>query len=143
MNFKFATVAAIGLGAIAVSAVCQDARSVWDGVYTSDQAKRGKVSYQGDCMSCHGDDLAGSEAGPPLAGSDFMSTWGGRTVANLFDRIHATMPADNPGKLSNEVDADILAFILASNKFPAGSMELPPQSAALQQIHLDAENPKK
>jgi hypothetical protein len=78
-----------------------------------------------------------------LAGEDFLSTWSGRNVGNLFDRVHITMPADNPGKLSLEVDSDIVAFILSSNKFPAGSSELPHQSESLQQIHLDVANPQK
>lgn len=143
MTIKRSIISAVGLGAIAVSAVCQPARSVWDGIYTSDQAKRGQSSYHSDCAYCHGDDLAGSEGIPPLAGEDFLSTWSGRNVGNLFDRVHITMPADNPGKLSLEVDSDIVAFILSSNKFPAGSSELPHQSESLQQIHLDAANPQK
>jgi mono/diheme cytochrome c family protein len=128
----------------AAVAVSQDTtRSVWDGVYTADQAKRGESAYAANCASCHGDQLNGGEMAPPLAGGEFMSNWNGLTVGDLFERIRTTMPANTPGKLSRETNADITAFILAFNKFPAGDHDLPRTTEALKQIKLEAEKPKK
>jgi mono/diheme cytochrome c family protein len=114
-------------------------RSVWDGVYTSDQAARGSATYAGQCASCHGTGLTGGESAPPLAGGDFLSNWNGLTVGDLFDRIRVSMPADRPGKLSREQIADILAYMLSMNQFPAGKAELERQTEALKQIRIEAE----
>ncbi len=93
-----------------VCVTAQTSRSVWDGVYTSDQAKRGSALYANACASCHGSALNGGESAPPLTGGEFFSNWDGLTVGDLFDRIRVSMPADNPGKLTREQDADILAY---------------------------------
>src|SRR5437764_5270693 len=84
-------------------------RSVWDGVYTQDQAARGAALYANECGSCHGTALLGGESAPPLTGGDFFSNWNGLTVGDLFDRIRVSMPASRPGKLNREQNADILA----------------------------------
>jgi mono/diheme cytochrome c family protein len=119
-------------------ALPQEKRSVWDGVYTAEQAKRGQARYNAQCASCHGDTLAGGESAPPLAGGEFLSTWNGLTVGELFDRTRTTMPQNRPGSLSREANAEILAYILGVNQFPAGKVELPQSSEALREIKLDA-----
>ncbi len=80
---------------------------------------------------------------PPLTGGEFMSNWNGLTVGDLFDRIRTTMPADRPGRLNREKNADILAHILSMNQFPAGSMELSRQSEALKEIRIESVKPDK
>src|SRR5205823_9307862 len=67
-------------------------RSVWDGVYTLNQAKRGALK-SGLCTSCHGDSFEG-DRGPDLAGDGFKMRWEGRTIGDLFDLIRKTMPDD-------------------------------------------------
>ena len=37
----------------------QAPRTVWDGVYTREQAQRGEKLYEQECGRCHGDDLTG------------------------------------------------------------------------------------
>ena len=118
-------------------------RSVWDGVYTADQAKRGQALYVTNCASCHGSELTGGESAPPLAGGDFTANWNGLTVGDLFDRIRTSMPADRPGRLSREQNADILAFMLQFNQFPAGQSELEHQSEVLKLIRFESTKPKK
>jgi cytochrome c len=119
--------------------VCaQTSRSVWDGVYTSEQAKRGATRYAADCASCHGSALNGGESAPPLTGGEFFSNWNGLTVGDLFDRIRVSMPADNPGRLTREQDADILAFMLSMNQFPEGKTELDHRTEVLKQIRFEA-----
>jgi mono/diheme cytochrome c family protein len=115
----------------------QQAASVWDGVYTQEQASRGKTLYSKQCASCHGDALDGSGQAPPLAGPDFKGNWNGQTADDLFEKMQSSMPADQPGKLSRQENADILAFVLGFNGFPAGSKELPTDAAALQKIRFE------
>ncbi len=129
---------ALGLAALFAGVLgAQAARSVWEGVYTAAQASRGAAVYAEACAFCHGTALTGGESAPPLAGADFLSNWNGLTAGDLFDRIRTTMPADRPGKLNREQDADILAYILSMNQFPAGESELARQSEALKQIRLE------
>ena len=117
------------------------ARSVWDGVYTEEQAKRGEPIYRKECAACHGDQLTGGESAPPLTGGAFLSNWNGLTLADLFDRIKKTMPQTAPGKLTRQQNSDVLAFMLSMNKFPAGKTELYKQSEMLKEIRFESEKP--
>jgi mono/diheme cytochrome c family protein len=120
----------------------QQSASVWDGVYTHEQADRGKALYSKECASCHGAALDGNGTAPSLAGSDFTGNWNGQTADDLFEKMQTSMPADEPGRLSREQNADILAFLFLSNGFPTGSKELPAEAAALQQIRFEAAKTK-
>jgi len=120
----------------------QQSASVWDGVYTPDQATRGKAAYGKHCASCHGDTLDGSGQIPELYGDEFKGRWDGQTLDDLFEKIQSSMPADRPGQLSRKQNADILAFLLTFNGFPSGAKELPTDAATLQKIHFVAANPK-
>jgi S-disulfanyl-L-cysteine oxidoreductase SoxD len=135
MRTRVAIVAAMGLAGIGVS---QSRRSVWDGVFTSDQAKRGQARYAELCASCHGDMLEGGESSPPLAGGAFLANWNTLSVGDLFDRTRSTMPQNKPGSLSREANAEILAYVLSANQFPAGKEVLPPASEALKGIKIEA-----
>ena len=115
--------------------------SVWDGVYTAEQAKRGQPLYDRECSTCHGDKLAGHEDAPPLAGQDFLDSWNGLTVSKLFDKIRLTMPKGTPSEVGVQQKADILAYILSVNKFPAGQAELQ-KSEALKDIRFEAAKPE-
>ena len=48
------------------------------------------------------------------------------------------MPADRPGQLTREQDAEILAFMLSVSQFPAGNTELERQTEVLKQIRIEA-----
>jgi cytochrome c len=116
-------------------------RSVWDGVYTEEQARRGEPLYYHDCSSCHGEKLQGDDNSPALTGTDFVTDWNGLTLGKLFDKIRLTMPRDGPSQVSNPEKADILAYILSINKFPAGKTELQ-QGDALKEIRFEAKPAK-
>src|SRR5262249_24299448 len=116
----------------------QPTTSVWDGVYTEEQANRGKTGYADQCASCHGPELTGGEMAPALSGGEFMAGWDGLTVGDLFERIRVSMPQNSPGSLSAQQNADILAFVLASNKFPAGMTELPKEAMILKAIKFES-----
>jgi mono/diheme cytochrome c family protein len=116
----------------------QTTKSVWDGVYTEEQAKRGQQGYSDQCASCHGPELTGGEMAPALAGGEFLAGWDGLTVGDLFERIRISMPQNSPGSLSGAQNADILAFMLASNKFPVGTTELAKDAMILKTIKFEA-----
>lgn len=117
-------------------------RSVWDGVYTHEQAKRGETLYQQKCASCHGDKMTGGESAPPLAGGQFLSNWNGLTLDVLFERIRVTMPSDNPAQVSRSAKADILAYLLNMNKFPAGKAELQYKAELMKNILIETNRPQ-
>jgi mono/diheme cytochrome c family protein len=137
---KVKTIGLMSLLTVALHA--QPAASVKDGVYTQAQADRGKALYGQHCASCHGATLDGSGATPPLAGADFKGNWNGQTADDLFEKIQTSMPADKPGTLSRDQNADILAFLFMSNGFPAGQKDLPTDAAVLAKIHFEAAKEK-
>ena len=51
------------------------------------------------------------------------------------------MPVGKEGQLSSQQNADVTAFILQVNNFPAGAQELPGQTMALKQIQFVAQKP--
>lgn len=149
MRIKHSAITITGL-AVLTAFVCalraqeppSSERSVWDGVYTEEQAKRGEALYEKQCSTCHGDKLAGRESAPPLTGGAFMANWNGLTLGDLFERIRRTMPQDAPGKLSRQQNADVLAYVLNFNKFPAGKTELYRQAEMLKEIRFEAAKPE-
>ena len=120
------------LAAAVVSAQAQ--RTVWDGVYTDEQAGRGEQVYTEHCAQCHGDTLGGVEAAPALTGPAFYANWEGETLNALFERIRTSMPQDAPGTLSRTQNADLLSYMLRVGGYPAGDGPLEGQSGALTQI---------
>ncbi len=116
--------------------------SVWDGIYTDEQARRGGPLYEQYCASCHGPDLSGGEMAPALGGSGSSANWDGLSVGDLFERMRASMPQNDPGKLSRQQNADVLAYILSRNKFPAGKTELGRETEVLNQIRYQALKPQ-
>src|SRR5690348_1073979 len=67
-----------------------ESQSVWDGVYTEEQARRGEDVYQKNCSTCHGDRLNGTGEAPALSGGRFLANWNGLTLGDLFERIRKT-----------------------------------------------------
>jgi mono/diheme cytochrome c family protein len=120
-----------------VRPVAAQSRSVWDGVYTKEQAKRGQAVYIDQCARCHSENLGGGESSPGLAGEVFVQRWTGKTVGDLFERILRTMPSDNPETLSPKQVSDLVAYILGANSFPAGQKELDRDIAPLKEIRIE------
>ena len=73
---------------------------------------------------------------PSIAGSDFIVFWTELPVGSLFERIRVSMPEDSPGRLSDQEYTDVVAFMLDSNSYPAGEVELPADKAALDEIMI-------
>jgi mono/diheme cytochrome c family protein len=133
----------VAILAAALAWAQDESRSVWDGVYTADQAKRGQTQYRQHCASCHGASLTGGEMSPALAGGEFLANWNGLTAGDLFERIRKTMPQNKPGKLTRGANAEILAYLLAFNKFPESQTELSSNTEFLKQIRIEAIKPEK
>ncbi len=140
LGARMAARAAIGgalfLGAVQ-TAVAQPPAMASGGVYTAAQAERGNALYQNNCAACHGGALQGEEENPPLSGKHFNASWGGKPVADLYNFIGSQMPLGQPGALGSQGNADVIAYILAVNRFPAGAKELPPDSNVLGTITVD------
>ena len=116
-------------------------QTVWDGMYTDEQAARGEMLYQEWCASCHAPDLSGGDLAPGLAGGEFVWNWSGLTVGQLFERLRISMPQENPSSVTRAQKADILAFMLAANEFPVGEQELVGRSEILDQFMFEAVRP--
>jgi cytochrome c553 len=114
--------------------------SVFDGVFTAEQSARGETQYLETCKRCHQKDLTGdpSEEVPPLVGDRFRAEWVGWTVGDLFEFSTEKMPPRRKQrlKLSGQNYADILAYILERNGFPAGKAELLPVLEPLLEIEM-------
>ena len=116
-------------------------RTVWEGIYTDEQADRGEAIYQEACASCHSADLSGGQMVPGLIGGEFTWNWSGLTIGQLFERLRISMPQEDPASVSRQEKADILAFMLRSNEFPAGEQELTARSEVLDQFMFEAIEP--
>jgi mono/diheme cytochrome c family protein len=145
MKFRLAIFVSVFVWGVGVShsslraeqAPAAAAKTVWDGVFTAAQAKRGEATFAKECSSCHGNDLAGDGFAPALAGSDFLSNWNELSVGDLFDRIRISMPPNGPSGVSATDKADIVAHIMNSNKWPAGNTELEAKTEVLKQIKIE------
>ncbi len=125
--------------AVVVCAAAQDVKSVWDGVYTEEQAKRGEALYFDRCVRCHGPSyMGGTDGAQPLIGPTFNGNWNNVTLDQMLDRVRLTMPQDKPASMSRQQTADAIAFLLSINKIPAGKTELPREAEMLAQIQFKA-----
>jgi len=104
-------------------------KSVWDGVYTADQATRGQKTYDAECSRCH--ELSS------FAGKQFMDAWKGQTAGDLYDNISSAMPMDAPGKLDKQQYVDIVTYMFKLNEFPAGQEELKADKNVLQGVKIE------
>jgi mono/diheme cytochrome c family protein len=128
------TAGAVSLAALALPAQGGD-KPAPAASYTEEQGTRGEAASTKSCAVCHGEQLKGDLA-PPLQGDDFLKGWSDKTAGALFDKIITTMPATEPGTLSEQQSADLVAYILKLNHFPAGQEPLPHDAAALNAIPL-------
>jgi mono/diheme cytochrome c family protein len=110
-----------------------DMRSALTGVYTTAQAARGEQTYFNICVACHPRGTYSSDA--------FKTTWSGRPISDLFEVVKERMPKSDPGSLTPEEAAQVLAYILKINDVPAGEADLPSDLAALKRIKFETPGP--
>lgn len=121
--------AAIVIGALTADTMAQTRTA--PGPFTDAQAQAGHAAYAQSCAACHLNNLGGASEAPPLAGAAFMGNWRNRTTQDLFTGIKA-MPLDNPGSLSGDAYASLLAFLLKANGATAGTTPFTPATAAVR-----------
>lgn len=114
----------------------EPAHTTWDSVFTDAQATHGDSLYKAQCVKCHLANLAGGDDGSPLTGKDFNSDFEGATLDQLFDQVYSRMPPDNPKSIPRAQVADIVAYLLAQNKFPAGAKPLTESPDQLKDIKI-------
>ena len=118
------------LGALVAGAQGAPAPSIWSGVFTAAQAKRGNDAYQASCSGCHGSDLRATNGeAVDLTYAAIRARWNGKTLQERFETIRDTMPLGSGNSLGDKTYMDILAFILQFNDFPPGNQELVPETA--------------
>jgi mono/diheme cytochrome c family protein len=134
----------LALGALAMSARAQAPKapgarvvdpapdagpSTLSGVYTEAQAARGKDVYAGNCRSCH----------TPMShtGAMFATWWHGKQLSDLFTFVSTQMPKNDPGSLSPEDAADVVAYLLQMNAMPPGKAELYPDADSLKKFRIE------
>src|SRR5262249_11208370 len=133
MLFAIAIVA-VAMATVIESAVAAQSKTVWDGVYTEQQATRGALSFATNCARCHGGTTSDAEDARSLAGERFWKSFRESTVDHLLDYVSRNMPNGAGGTLSASVYADLVAFILSRNGLPAGTSELTKEAAVGVQI---------
>lgn len=106
----------------------QSERSVWDGVYTEEQAARGQSTFGAICAACH--DVA------DFSSPSFLQGWEASTVLDLFQLVQKTMPMDNPGSLRPQDYVDVLSYFFRANQIPAGKDELDTDAEHLKLIRI-------
>ena len=103
--------------------------STLSGVYTDEQAARGKEVYVVSCKSCHTADTH--------TGETFAKWWKGKQLSELFNFVASRMPKNDPGSLAIEEVADVTAYLLKMNAMPVGAGELPPDADSLKKFRID------
>ena len=141
LRLAFGALALVWLAGLSSAALrAEQGKTIWDGVFSKEQADRGAGTYKTACSECHGNDLAGDGFAPALMGSEFMGNWNDLTVGDLFERIRISMPPSGPSSVTPAQKADIVAYMMSQNKFPTGTAELEPKTEVLKGIKIE---PKK
>lgn len=142
MLIKFKVLLAVGVAlvlAVAVQRVDLRAqaggKNVWDGVFTAEQAARGKTTFMTYCASCHGETGEGTPNAPRTK-VEIVAHWEEATLNDLFVKVRTTMPRDQPSTLADPTYIDAIAYVLQLTGFPAGSQELAPTPDLLKSVAI-------
>jgi mono/diheme cytochrome c family protein len=136
---QVAAVMTFAAGAVIAMRAQQTApRSVKDGVYTTEQANRGKAVYDDKCAECHGTMTSATPDMAPLLNDHvFQTAWKERPLVELFDKIRDTMPPNKRATVSSQQLVDLIAYILSANALPAGDIPLADDVETLKQIRFE------
>ena len=114
-------------------------KTIWDGVFTDQQATRGEQTYKKSCATCHKDDHLGDSGTPALVGPEFLGRFNGSTVDDILQTVRGSMPQDAPDSLGTAAYVDLIGHLLKANGSPAGASELSMDRAALKQIRVTSQ----
>ena len=105
-------------------------RTTMAGVYTTEQATKGREVFTSNCLGCH---TTATHMGPA-----FQNKWFGRPLFDLYDYVSQAMPKAAPGSLTEDEYVWVTAYILRLNGMPAGRTELNPEPAWLKGVKVDS-----
>lgn len=95
-----------------------------DGVYTEEQAQKGKQVHEENCSSCHQTEFY----------HDTLQSWNQAPLIEFYHLVSGTMPQDNPGSLWPEDYTNTLAHIFSLLGYPAGDKKLDPYNGTMEEI---------
>ena len=107
----------------------QTGKTTLSGVYTREEADYGKEMFASLCSNCH----PIAQHATPI----FRKKWNGRPLSELYTYIKTSMPKSEPGSLADEDYALLLAYLLQSNRMPAGRTALSTDTLELAKIRFD------
>jgi len=99
-----------------------------------DQATRGRTVFLGMCRDCHTPE--------EQSGDKFAKRWLGRSLGDMYEYLITEMPKNDPGSLSPDDYANVMAYMLRINAMPVGTRELPADVAALKKIQIAKKAPE-
>ena len=105
-------------------------RTTKAGVYTTDQATKGREVFNSNCLGCH--------TTASHQGTAFQLKWFGRPLYDLYDYVSQAMPKAAPGSLTEDEYVWVTAYILRLNGMPAGRTELNAEPAWLKAVRVDS-----
>lgn len=117
-------------GALCASLQAQgpDELSTRDRIYSEEQAQEGRDLFETECSLCH--------APTEFSGRIFQTSWSSRPLGAFFSQIRGYMPLDNPGSLTPEQYAAVVAYVLELNGYPTGEEALPHDPEVLSEIRF-------
>ena len=106
--------------------------------FDHEQVEHGQHLYSESCAKCHGAQLEGITA-PALSGPAFAPAANSHlTIGGIYQYMSTNMPADRPGKMTDQEYADLMAFLLYTNGYDAGSAKLTAETAQSSTTPLNA-----
>lgn len=111
--------------------------TIWDHVFTQEQADAGKALYTTNCLGCHGKTGRGSPGGPPITGVALNKKWSDTTLLDIYTFARAYMPPGKAGTIGTEQDyVDIIAYIIEMHGAEPGDTRLPYDETTLGNIYI-------
>lgn len=111
-------------------------RTIFDGVFTAEQAAAGREHYMSVCVSCHENTARGGPGAPGLIAFTLNNKYAGQPLFVYFDYMRQNMPPGQGGWFIDEEYAEIVAFLLELHGAPAGETELPSDEEGLNAIMI-------
>ncbi|WP_321934748.1 MULTISPECIES: c-type cytochrome [unclassified Paraburkholderia] len=106
--------------------------------FDHEQVEHGQHIYSESCAKCHGAQLEGITA-PALSGPAFAPTANSHlTIGGIYQYMSTNMPADRPGKMTDQEYADLMAYLLYTNGYDAGNTKLTSETAQSSTTPLNA-----
>lgn len=112
-------------------------RTIWDGVFTAEQAIAGGALYTKYCQGCHGKTGRGTPGGPGVTGANLNKAWEETSLLDFYLFAHGNMPPGNAGRIGNEQDyVNIVAYIMEMHGAEPGESKLVWNEDQLSNIYI-------